>query len=147
MLRAVKNKSWKPHLSKQQLYGYLPPIIQTIQVRHVGHYWRSKDELISDVLLWTLTYGRTICIVSLESKFCFILLRSEYSSNLINFLLRCGARPQEWSIQCNSNSLMKIYKSYLLTITPPETPRSECTCNSISFLLRCGPRPYEWDTW
>ena len=25
--------------------------------RHAGHCWRSRDELISDVLLWTLTYG------------------------------------------------------------------------------------------
>ena len=35
--------------------------MKTIQVRwtrHVGHCWRSKDELISDVLLWTPTYGR-----------------------------------------------------------------------------------------
>ena len=27
-------------------------------MKHMGHCWRSKDELISDVLLWTLTYGR-----------------------------------------------------------------------------------------
>ena len=43
-----------------QLYGHLPPITKTIQVRwirHAGHCWRSKDELISDVLLWTPTYG------------------------------------------------------------------------------------------
>ena len=39
----------------------LAPITKTIQVRrtrHAGHCWRSKDELISDVLLWTPTYGR-----------------------------------------------------------------------------------------
>ena len=38
-----------------------PPIMKTIQVRwtrHAGHCWRSRDELISDVLLWTPTYGR-----------------------------------------------------------------------------------------
>ena len=43
-----------------QLYGHLPPITKTIQVRrtrHAGHCWRSKDELISDVLLWTPTHG------------------------------------------------------------------------------------------
>ena len=37
------------------------PITKTIQVRrtrHAGHCWRSRDELISDVLLWTPTYGR-----------------------------------------------------------------------------------------
>ena len=38
----------------------LSPITKTIQVRrtrHAGHCWRSKDELISDVLLWTPAYG------------------------------------------------------------------------------------------
>ena len=28
------------------------------QTRHAGHCWRSRDELISDVFLWTPTYGR-----------------------------------------------------------------------------------------
>ena len=55
------NKSWRQHPTRHQLYGHLPPITKTIQarrIRHAGHYWRSKDELISDVLLWTPTYGR-----------------------------------------------------------------------------------------
>ena len=26
--------------------------------RHAGHWWRSRDELIRDVLLWTSTHGR-----------------------------------------------------------------------------------------
>ena len=61
MLRAILNKSWRQHPTRHQLYGHLPPITKTIQVRrtrHAGHCWRSKDELISDVLLWTLTYGQ-----------------------------------------------------------------------------------------
>ena len=44
---------------KQQLYCHLPPITKTIKVRqtgHAGHCWRSKDKLISDVLLWTLSH-------------------------------------------------------------------------------------------
>ena len=60
MLRAVLNKSWRQHPTRLQLYGHLPPITKTIQVRrtrHAGHCWRSKDQLISDVLLWTPTYG------------------------------------------------------------------------------------------
>ena len=60
MLRAVLNKSWPQHPTRLQLYGHLPPITKTIQVRrtrHAGHCWRSKDELISDVLQWTPTYG------------------------------------------------------------------------------------------
>ena len=61
MLRAILNKSWRQHPTRHQLYGHLPPITKTIQVRrtrHAGHCWRSKDELIRDVLLWTPTYGR-----------------------------------------------------------------------------------------
>ena len=61
MLRAILNKSWRQHPTKHQLYSHLPPIMKTIQVRrtrHIGHCWRSRDELISDLLLWTPTYGR-----------------------------------------------------------------------------------------
>ena len=61
MLRAILNKSWRQHPIKQQLYGYLPPITKTIhvrQTRHTGHCWRSRDEFISDILLWTLSHGR-----------------------------------------------------------------------------------------
>ena len=56
MLRAILNKSWWQHPTRHQLYGHLPPIMKTIQVRrtrHAGHCWRSRDELIRDVLLWT----------------------------------------------------------------------------------------------
>ena len=61
MLRAILNKSKRQHPTRHQLYGHLPPITKTIQVRrarHAGHCWRSRDELISDALLWTPTHGR-----------------------------------------------------------------------------------------
>ena len=61
MLRAILNRSWRQHSTKQQLYGHLPPITITIQVRrtrHAGQCWRSRNELISDVLLWTPSHGR-----------------------------------------------------------------------------------------
>ena len=61
MLRAILNMSWRQHPTRHQLYGHLPPITKTIQVRrtrHAGHCWRSKDELIIDIRLWTPTYGR-----------------------------------------------------------------------------------------
>ena len=61
MLQAILNKSWRQHPTRHQLYGHLPPITKTIRVRrtrHAGHCWRSREELISDVLLWTPTYGR-----------------------------------------------------------------------------------------
>ena len=62
MLRAILNKSWQQHPTRHQLYGHLPPITKTIQarrIRHAGHCWRSKDELVSDVLLWTPVYGQS----------------------------------------------------------------------------------------
>ena len=46
MLRAILNKSWRQHPTKHQLYGHLPPITKTIQVRHK---WCTP---------WTPTYGR-----------------------------------------------------------------------------------------
>ena len=61
MLRAILNKSWRQHPTKQQLYGHLPPITKTIQVRrarHAGHCWRSRSELMSVILLWTPSHGR-----------------------------------------------------------------------------------------
>ena len=61
MLRAIFNKSWRQHPTRHQLYGHLPPITKTIQVRrtrHAGHCWRTRNELISDVLLRTRPYGR-----------------------------------------------------------------------------------------
>ena len=61
MLRAILNRSWRQHPTKYQLYGHLPPITKTIKIRrtrHAGHCWRSRDEVISDVLLWTPSHGR-----------------------------------------------------------------------------------------
>ena len=60
LLHAALNKFWQQHFTKQQLHRHLPPILKPIQVRRtrrVGHCWKSKDEFISDVLLWTSTYG------------------------------------------------------------------------------------------
>ena len=61
MLWAILNKSWRQQPTKQQLYDHLPPITKTIKIRwtrHVGHCWRSSDELISDVILWIPSHGR-----------------------------------------------------------------------------------------
>ena len=60
MLRAILIKYWRQHPTKHQLYGHLPPITKTIQVRrtrHAGHCWRSRNELIRDVLLLTPSQG------------------------------------------------------------------------------------------
>ena len=50
----------RQHPTKQQLYSHLPPIMKIIQVRWTRcawHCWRSKDELISDILQWTPSHG------------------------------------------------------------------------------------------
>ena len=47
----------------EQLCGHLPPITKTVRVRrtrHAGHCWRSRDELIRDVLLCTPTHSRAM---------------------------------------------------------------------------------------
>ena len=61
MLRANLNKSGRQHPKKQQIYGHLTPITKTIKVRRTRHArqcWRCRDELISNVLLWTPSHGR-----------------------------------------------------------------------------------------
>ena len=61
MLRVILNKSWRQHPTKQQRYGHLPPITKTIKIRsnrHAGNCWRSRDEIINGVLLWTPSHGR-----------------------------------------------------------------------------------------
>ena len=58
----ILNKSGNKHSIKRQLYGHLPPITQTIQVKgrkYAGHCWRSKEKLIYDILLRTpSTHGQ-----------------------------------------------------------------------------------------
>ena len=61
MMRAILNKPWRQHPTKQQLYCHLPLIPKAIKIRrtkHAGHCWKSRDTLISDVLLWTPLHGR-----------------------------------------------------------------------------------------
>ena len=61
LLWAILNKFWRQHLTKQQLFGHRPAITKTIQVRrtrYAGHCWKNKDELISNLILWTPSHGR-----------------------------------------------------------------------------------------
>ena len=61
ILWAILTKSWQQPPSGHQLSGHLSPITKSIKARwtrHAGHCWRSKDQLISDVLLWTPAYDQ-----------------------------------------------------------------------------------------
>ena len=103
MLRAILNKSWWQHPTRHQLYGHLPLITKTIQVRrtrHAGHCWRSRDDLISDVLLWTPTYhqakaGRSVWIYSSSVRIRDVALKTCRKRKTIG---RGGGRGSEISM-------------------------------------------------
>ena len=60
MLQEILNKTWKQHPRKKQLNSHPLPITKTIKIRrirHAGYCWRSRDEIIRDLLLWTPLYG------------------------------------------------------------------------------------------
>ncbi|XP_063586900.1 uncharacterized protein LOC134764250 [Penaeus indicus] len=60
--RAVLNKSWQQHPTKEELYRKIPPITPTIRerrTRFARHCHRSKGELISSLLLWVPKHGRS----------------------------------------------------------------------------------------
>ena len=62
MLRTVLNISWKDHPTKQRLYGKLKSVSSSIKerrLRFAGHCYRSKKELVSNVILWQPKHGKT----------------------------------------------------------------------------------------
>ena len=96
MLRAILNKSWRQHPTRHKLYGHLSPIMKTIQVRrtrHAGHRWRSKDEIVSDVLLWTPTYGRA---KAGRPDFTYIQQLREYKECSSEDLLEAMNDREKW---------------------------------------------------
>ena len=56
MLRAILNKSWRQHHAKDQIYGHLPPITKTIQVRRTRHAHNTAGE--AETNSWVIySYG------------------------------------------------------------------------------------------
>ena len=53
-------------------------------------------------------------------------------SNLRCYLLRCSTRPNEWKTQWESNSLVKVCKSRLVTITIRNAPLHVCCTYLVS---------------
>ena len=83
ILRAILNKSLKQYSTKQQLYGHLPTLLKSIQVRrrrHVGHSWRSQNELINDVgplhkdVAVLVSQVEFIYISSVRTRYCLEVL-------------------------------------------------------------------------
>ena len=61
MLREILNIQWSAHSSKQPLYGNLAQITLLIKDRSTsfaGHCYRSKDEVVSDLILGTPKHGK-----------------------------------------------------------------------------------------
>ena len=61
LLRAALNVKWQSHTTNLTLYGSLPKLTSTIRERRVrfcGHCWRSKDEIVHQLLLWEPTHGK-----------------------------------------------------------------------------------------
>ena len=65
VLRTALNKSWKNHPTNKELYGNIlpPPLpisksMRKQRLRFAGHYWRSKDELAGNPLLWRPSHGK-----------------------------------------------------------------------------------------
>ena len=91
MTCSILKKSWRQHPTRHQLYVHLSPISKTIQLRrtrHAEHCCRSRDELISDVLLWTPTYGRAKArrLYHRTNVLCWkerILQKKKYSSSKV----------------------------------------------------------------
>ena len=81
MLRAILNKSWKQHPTKQQLYSNLPPILKTIQVIRTKHAGEARRNLC-DIFLWTATHGHVI--VSQPTRTYLDQLSADKGCNLEN---------------------------------------------------------------
>ena len=69
-MRAILNINWSTHRSKERLYGDLVQITLVIKerARFVGHCYRSKDEVVSDLILWTNKHSKAE--VGRPSKTC-----------------------------------------------------------------------------
>ena len=143
------NKSWRQHPTRHQLYGHLPPITKTIQVRrtrHAGHCWRSRDELISDVLPWTPTYGRakagrparTYIQQLCEDTGCSpenlpeAVNDREKWRERVKDIRACGTTWWWWYTWVGSSINLKTTESFLCWFT--HFPSSECNFQSFKIV-------------
>ena len=55
MFRAILNKSWRQHPTRHQLYGHLPPITKTIQVRRTRHAEHAGEARTNSSVMYS--YG------------------------------------------------------------------------------------------
>ena len=127
--RMLRSTSWKQHPIRHQLYSQLPPITKTNQVirtRHAGHCWKSRDELISDVLLWTPgqkqddqlehTYSSYVRIRSVALKICWgrwTIGRSDESGSGISVLAAQHDDDDDDDDDILSAEIFELAKSFM----------------------------------
>ena len=143
MLRAILNKFRRQHRTKQQLYGRLPPIVKAIKIRrtrHAGHSWRSRDELVSDVLLWTPSHVRA---------------KAVWYSHEQLYIHICMQKHNDDTIKTSGHSSLEKYTSHFIEIFVCEReleteqrhqyidPHSS-GYNSISFPFSWAAQPGAW---
>ena len=60
LLRAALNVKWQSHTTNQILYDNLPKVTSTIQQMRLfcGRCWCSKDEVVSQVMMWEQNHGK-----------------------------------------------------------------------------------------
>ena len=75
MLRAVVNKSWRDHLKNEQIYSDIPKSSESMQRLKFGHYWISKDEVKSHLILWQPHHGN--CSRGRQAKTYIYQLRDD----------------------------------------------------------------------
>ena len=93
MLRAILNKSWWQNPTRHQLYGHLPPITKTIQVRRTRH--SAIDPTICDPNLF-LNYNwkeHDHFLILLENSTDESSKRTLSSERLIGIDLKLHALP------------------------------------------------------
>ena len=67
MIMYVLNKSWRQHPTKKELYGNILPLselIKEIRIIFAGYCFRSRGEIVSNIVLWKLEFRRRIIRLS-----------------------------------------------------------------------------------
>ena len=78
--------------------------IKVRQTRHAGRCWRSKDELINDLLLWTPSHGREKAERPARTYIQHLCADTEYSQEYLPGAMddRDGWRERDREIRASS---------------------------------------------
>ena len=100
MLRAALNVSWADRLTNKELFGTSTSTIRQQRMRFAGHFWRNKDELASDVLLWKPAHG-----IRSRGPPCktFIDQQAEDAGCFKEDLPTAMAERDQWKIRVNTS--------------------------------------------